>query len=400
MGTVKFTDPFFAKAIADISAHNTLFFTPKQFFYFLNKRLRRKFSRGLPWVGFIFFTIMGIVLLFLGGIGALVFLGLAIGNLAASRSQLNSLTVRRRSARQVRILGGIIVVSSIVFGLSLTSPGVFALIIFMVSVIIGMFLIYRGTIQLGRLTDTPQSSLISPSDLQRWLQRWQQVNPNTLNKLLSPPQMLSPAQEKRTPVTVAPDLSAFSFDRAVICDRAEIAHFLVANNFYFENNCAVLSVTGYPQRVFDTVLQMLKRNPELKVYALHDASIKGVSLAHHLRTSPDWFRDSSATVIDLGLLPRHVFNAKEMFIRQESPRSLSELPAEVREELSRDELAWLEAGNFVELESFSPQKLLQIVRQGMARSRDLGSSDNLVAADTDDSASADLYIYSTMDSFG
>ncbi|WP_198007661.1 hypothetical protein [Dactylococcopsis salina] len=40
------------------------------------------------------------------------------------------------------------------------------------------------------------------------------------------------------------------FDRAVICDRSEIARFLIANDFNFENNCAVLSVAGYPKNIF------------------------------------------------------------------------------------------------------------------------------------------------------
>ncbi|MEO1561381.1 MAG: hypothetical protein AAFS12_17750, partial [Cyanobacteria bacterium J06632_19] len=40
----KITDPMFAKVIEKISANNTLFFTPKQLFYFLDNRLRRKYD--------------------------------------------------------------------------------------------------------------------------------------------------------------------------------------------------------------------------------------------------------------------------------------------------------------------------------------------------------------------
>jgi membrane protein insertase Oxa1/YidC/SpoIIIJ len=40
MTGVKITDPMFAKAIADISVNDTLFFTPKQLFYLLDKRSR------------------------------------------------------------------------------------------------------------------------------------------------------------------------------------------------------------------------------------------------------------------------------------------------------------------------------------------------------------------------
>ena len=40
MTDVKITDPMFAKAIADISVNDTLFFTPKQLFYLLDQRSR------------------------------------------------------------------------------------------------------------------------------------------------------------------------------------------------------------------------------------------------------------------------------------------------------------------------------------------------------------------------
>ena len=40
------------------------------------------------------------------------------------------------------------------------------------------------------------------------------------------------------------DIADYSFDRAVICDRARTVDLLVANNFHFENNCAVLAVDG------------------------------------------------------------------------------------------------------------------------------------------------------------
>lgn len=42
--------------------------------------------------------------------------------------------------------------------------------------------------------------------------------------------------------------------------------------------------------IFETVMQMLSRNPELQLYTLHDASPRGVSLVHQLRTSSNWFQ--------------------------------------------------------------------------------------------------------------
>jgi hypothetical protein len=54
-----------------------------------------------------------------------------------------------------------------------------------------------------------------------------------------------------------------------------------------------------------------------------------------------------------------------------SAQTAKQLPAPVREQLSTEELDWLESGKFVELESFTPQKLMQVVTQGIAGSRNL-----------------------------
>jgi hypothetical protein len=164
-----------------------------------------------------------------------------------------------------------------------------------------------------------------------------------------------------------------------VCDRPEIAQFLIANNFHFENNCAVLSITGYPQSIFDTTMEMLRRNPDLKVYALHDCTPRGIGLADHLHTSPNWFSDSSAIIIDIGILPRQILAAGDnIFVlsSESSARDAVQLPPAIRQDLSPKELDWLKLGNFVELESFSPQKLIQILNRGIAGSRDLGSDDS------------------------
>jgi hypothetical protein len=213
-----------------------------------------------------------------------------------------------------------------------------------------------------------------------------------MTKLLPPPRDLN------ANTAVSPDVSAYSFDRLVVCDRPEIAQFLIANNFHFENNCAVLSITGYPQSIFDTTMEMLRRNPDLKVYALHDCTPRGIGLVDHLRTSPNWFSDSSAIIIDIGILPRQIIAAGDnMFVlsSESSARDAVQLPPAIRQDLSAEELEWLELGNFVELESFSPQKLIQILNRGIAGSRDLGSDDSslILLGGTDSS----IYV---VDSFG
>jgi hypothetical protein len=112
-------------------------------------------------------------------------------------------------------------------------------------------------------------------------------------------------QRPERPINVE-EMLAYSFDRAVICDRPATVDLLLANQFHFENNCAVLSIDGYPEHAFDTVRSMLRNNPRLVVIAIHDATVAGCQVAHRLRTDPAWFKEG-VPVIDIGLRPRHRF---------------------------------------------------------------------------------------------
>ena len=120
-----------------------------------------------------------------------------------------------------------------------------------------------------------------------------------------PKTMITRAHVRGTPAParkLEADISDYSFDRAIICDRARTADILLANNFHFENNCAVLSVDGYPEAHFETILTMLKRNPRLRVFALHDATPNGCRLARKLVSDTAWFA-GLAQVKDVGLRP-------------------------------------------------------------------------------------------------
>jgi hypothetical protein len=83
---------------------------------------------------------------------------------------------------------------------------------------------------------------------------------------------------------------------------------------------------------------------------------------------------------------------------QESAQQAKQLPPEVRQRLSRDELAWLDAGNFVELESFSPQRIIQVLNRGIAQSQDVAATDSLLLIDEARYGGVG-YVYAT-DSFG
>ncbi|WP_013335013.1 hypothetical protein [Gloeothece verrucosa] len=370
---IKFTDPFFAKLLNDISVNKTLYFTPKQLLYFLDKRLKYK-KISVAGIGCIllllFFNVWttlffgGFLYVLLGG-GSIIIvpivlnLGVLIWLFNQSRSKKLTYQDRQNTAKSLLILTGFLLVVGLSISLSLN---LFPLLV--ASTIIGMLFIYLAIRQLRNKKSIAQEFLISLSQVQDWLRKWQTIN-GSFEKILSP------SFAATQPVQINPEILNYSFDRVIVCQSTEIARFLIANNFHFENNCAVLSVTRYPENIFDVVLEMLRRNRDLKVYALHNANSRGVTLVNHLRTQDNWFADSSATIYDIGLSPRQVLDNPKLFVQQSDTmaREAKELPQEIRQTLLPEEINWLEAGYFVELESFSPQHLLRIVTQGIILSR-------------------------------
>jgi hypothetical protein len=360
MNGVKITDAMFAKAMSDISVNDTLFFTSQQLCYFFGKRFKPKIPR-------VFYT------------------------------TTTSQTVARPENGIVwEVWGWLIIALGLIFSVLLAST--VSIQLFVVSSFLGISFIHSGRPKLRTIyhrhahktSNKAQSFPINFYQCQSYINRWKAINP--IAKMLPPP------RDTNENATVSPDVSAYSFDRLVVCDRPEIAQFLIANNFHFENNCAVLSVTGYPQSIFDTIMQMLRRNPDLKVYALHDCTPRGIGLVNQLRTSPNWFQNSSAIIIDIGLLPWPIIAAGDSMLvlnSWEHARDAVQLPPEIRQNLVSEELEWLEAGNFVELESFSPQRLIQILNRGIAESRNLGRDGRRCILLEDEDSS--IYV---VDSFG
>ncbi len=381
---VVFTDPFFQKAIVDISSQNMLFFTPKQFLYLMDKRLKNRTSSNIwKWIAeylgqsfiIVIFGGMFISAMFADTAGFLIvwtvlniiWIGRFFTN---SKSTDQSARNRRINATNLQTLGIIILVTGISGSLIFNYfPGYIA------ASALGLFSYWLSISQKNSQQITGELFLVNAAQSNEWLQRWQTAN-GTLEKLLPAP------RQEALPASIDPEVSAYSFDRAIICDSDEIAQFLIANNVHFENNCAILSISGYPQSIFDTVIEMLRRNADLKVYALHDANPAGVSLVHQLRTSPNWFANQAVTILDLGISPRQILETRDMFVQQSQTmaQSARQLPDAVRQGLTAEELAWLDAGNFVELESFTPQRLLRVVNYGLAQSGDPQANDGLILA--------------------
>jgi hypothetical protein len=395
-----FTDPFFKNAIENISSQNMLFFTHKQFLYFIDQKLKSRAPQNSGLFLYFFFSV------FAGTFGINLALAIFSSQFAViivfalyhlmwiwlffhySKSPELGSRHRRTNAKNLQILGVIIVVLGISGSLIFNYfPG------YIVALTLGLFSYWLGISQKKRPQITGEIFLVNQAQSDKWLRDWQTVN-GTLEKLL-------PAtRQDALPATIDPEVSAYSFDRAIICDSDEIAQFLIANNVHFENNCAILSISGYPQSIFNTVIEMLRRNADLKVYALHNASPGGVGLVHQLRTSPEWFANQGVMIFDLGISPRQILANRDMFVQQSQTiaQIARQLPDAVRQSLTAEELAWLDAGNFVELESFTPQRLLRVVNYGLAQSGDPQTNDGLILVD-DNVGYGGGYVF-VSDSFG
>jgi hypothetical protein len=297
---LKIADGLFQRAIQDVSSLDTLFFTERQLWYELNRRLWR---RG-RW----------------------------------------NLTPGWGAATAVFGIGGF---------LTAVTLGSFWPILIAVPGVAGSVMMSRR--QRRNAPRTPPLSFDMFTSL--YLHKWVQIH-GPIERLIP-----SPAPRPESAARDAePDLTAYSFDRALVTDRDEAAAMLVANNFHFENNCAVLSTGGYPGEIAETVLAMLRRNPQLKLFALHDASPTGCQLPLTLREER-WFPDASIQILDLGLRPRHVQSLK-LFTLKTGPQLLS---SGLLALLPTEEATWLEQGQMAELEALRPARLMKAVYQGFGR---------------------------------
>lgn len=304
-------DPLFARIIKGVSADDTLFFTPRQLWYELNRRLlaRKTFGCGA-----------GVLALMVGG-----------GLLAQSRH-----------------------LPPLLMGLPVVMVGAMAA---------------AATTAKAKPGKTRVPKMPWQTFEMTYLAKWTTTH-GAPAKMLQPPAVPAPGQAV-PPWSrhAAPDVTAYSFDRALVTERAEIAALLVANNFHFENNCAILSLDGYPFGNADTIKAMLARNPTLKVFALHDATMEGSQMGRTLR-GVNWFPDTAIPLIDLGLRPRHVF-ASNLVALSGTPRTFP--TGTTSTALGAEEIAWLEQGYTAELHTLRPHKMMRGVYQGFARA---GQVDN------------------------
>ena len=124
---------------------------------------------------------------------------------------------------------------------------------------------------------------------------------------------------------------------------------------------------------------MLRRNPRLDIFALHDATPFGCRVAHRLATDREWFR--GRTVYDVGLRPRQVKARREYWLHSDV-RSV-----EPGGGLSEEEAAWL-ARYRMELAVYRPETILRALFRAINRREELqvaGGPDGPIGDDDDGS---------------
>jgi hypothetical protein len=370
--SITITDAIFARAIVNLSVEERFYFTPKQFFYFLDQELRAKTSYSkIAWL-ILYFVISSVATAIFGSTLFQIFQNLIVLFLPVilisiifiivffSISQSSKVNHRERKlgTEMLQIIGGGIFVLGIA-----ESFVIHSWLLLIVSVFLGLLAFGLGIWQRRKLINQFQTFLFNEKQLQKWLDRWQSVH-YPLHQLLSPDEEHS-------------DWVGSSLDQlssVIVCDSTSMAQMLIANYFHLNHQCAIVSVTGYPQSTFQAI-QRSQYHSHLKVYALHDCSPKGIGLVHHLKNSPNWFQNQKVAIFDIGLLPRQTSILANAFIQSsfESAQAAKQLPLDVRQELSKVELLWLESGRFVELESFTPKRLLQIINRSISGRQDLVS---------------------------
>jgi DNA-directed RNA polymerase subunit RPC12/RpoP len=217
----------------------------------------------------------------------------------------------------------------------------------------------------------PSTVVLEQPEFDRLWNRWLNVHGTPEGLIVRKSQPI-PARRQE------PDIGDYSFDRAVICDRARTVDLLLANNFHFENNCAILSIGGYPEGPFEIVRGMLKRNPRLQVFALHDSGVAGCQLAYQLANDEQWFK-GQVPVTDVGLRPRHAELFRGLW------RAASATPTAVAGAgIAAGELGWLRR-YVLELAAIRPEHVLKRLFRAINRqeeSGDAGGGDSDGGADS------------------
>lgn len=271
------------------------------------------------------------------------------GTVRFTRANLHHAVARRIkrpdstvAAWVLAFLGGVVTLAGLIVGSLCTG---------LVGVCVALFALSLA------LAKKPEGLSLDAERFDALLSRWNAAH-GTPAKLIAP---LASAQLP-APEMVA-ELEQYSFDRAVICDRAETVDLLLGNDFHFENNCAVLTASGYPRHAAPTVRKMLRQNPRIEVFALHDATPEGCALAHTLRSDREWFGGTDVRIYDVALRPAQAEKMPTLVVTE--ARHVPPHPS-----LTETERQWLSTHS-MSLAALAPEQLVKRLYRAINRMPEL-----------------------------
>ncbi len=120
-----------------------------------------------------------------------------------------------------------------------------------------------------------------------------------------------------------------TFDRLLVCARPEYRDFYIANDFQLHHACHVLGPDDLETEEGRELFEILKKNPELDVFVVHDATPRGAKFADVVRSDQRWFDGAAGDkVLDLGMIADQL-SLFESMLRPLTPVELWEVEPSV-----------------------------------------------------------------------
>ncbi|ALG66569.2 hypothetical protein [Beggiatoa leptomitoformis] len=77
-------------------------------------------------------------------------------------------------------------------------------------------------------------------------------------------------------------------EHILVVERNDMVDMLIRNHFHLQCKTAVISQSGYPAHVFSACKHFVKKQADLPIYLVHDASLYSFQLIEKLKKEPQW----------------------------------------------------------------------------------------------------------------
>jgi hypothetical protein len=209
--------------------------------------------------------------------------------------------LQRKLKKQQRVYTTVLVIALCIFLVALIFTFIKGGFFFGITFISGFVLVIAASLRIKH-----KKTL---NHLDAVVHKWVTINPH--EKLLTADKYKASLGSRNS------NLDGISFDRVLICERNDTVDFFLSNLFHFHYSCPVLGGNGYPQAIYEDMLNRLKQNPNVKIFLLHDYTPAGQAFVRRIKTDPKWFGDGQRyDIIDLGLNVGQKKLFKEMTIKK------------------------------------------------------------------------------------